>query len=219
MKKSQSSDYFNRLEKTLAIDDEGNATFAKSVLADGTIGSNSGLKAIAVYQFASGKLTDYGKFEENTDLSILGLKDYEGNYESIGLGSLSLENQQLVAFSMTGYDFYNDDILFFSLNNDGTISISMYAKSIDTQPKIYNHTLTLTADKSYTLIYQSTIEASVNSIASLRMIMNVKSPNDNIILPVCATDLSTTAVLQVTTALCKVGAANVTTISDKVTQL
>lgn len=208
-----------RLEKTLKIDDEGNATFTKSVLADGTIGSNSGLKAIAHYQFASGKLTDYGKFEENTDLSILGLEDYEGNYKSIGLGSLTLENQQVVALSMTGYDFYNDDILLFYLNNDGTIDSSMYAKSTDTQSKIYTHTLTLTADKSYTLIYQSTIEASVNSIASLRMIMNVKSTSDNVILPVCATDLSITAVLQVTTALCKVGTANVTAVSDKVTTL
>ena len=79
--------------------------------------------------------------------------------------------------------------------------------------------MTLTADKSYTLIYQSTIDLAVNSIATLRGIMNVTTISDNVILPVCASDLNNTAVLQVTTSLCKIGTANVTAISDKVTTL
>lgn len=74
-----------------------------------------------------------------------------------------------------------------------------------TQPKLFTHTLTLTADKSYTLIYSSTNNLNVASVADLRTIMNVTPTNGNVILPVCATDL------------CKIGTANVTAVSDKVT--
>lgn len=37
MKKSQSSDYMTRLEKTLAIDDEGNTTVRKNIQVDGNV--------------------------------------------------------------------------------------------------------------------------------------------------------------------------------------
>ena len=37
MKKSQSSDYFNKLEKTLAIDDEGNITAGKNLEVHGNV--------------------------------------------------------------------------------------------------------------------------------------------------------------------------------------
>ena len=89
------------------------------------------LKAIAHYQFANGKLTDYGKFEGNTDISIIGLEDNEGNFECIGLGYFTISNQEVENFVITGYDYYNDDIMRFSLANDKTIDASMYAKSED----------------------------------------------------------------------------------------
>lgn len=203
MKKSQSSDYFNSLMQTLGVDKEGILT----------------LKPTAEYRFASGKLRKYGTFEGNKDILILGLEDDEGNYNCVGLGDFYLENGQVSSFAITGFDFNNDNILYFSLNNDGTIDASMYAIDTDTQSKLHTHTLTLTADKSYILTYQSTTESSVNSIGELRNLMYVRSTSDNVILPVCATDLSSTAVLQVTTTLCKIGTANVTTVSDKVTDL
>ena len=49
--------------------------------------------------------------------------------------------------------------------------------------------------------------------------MHISSARDSAILPVCATDLTATAVLKVTTALCKIGTANVTYVGDKVTAL
>lgn len=42
MKKSQSSDYMTRLEKTLGIDKEGNLTAGKNLKVEGTTKLNSG---------------------------------------------------------------------------------------------------------------------------------------------------------------------------------
>lgn len=203
MKKSQSSDYINGLMKSLGVDKEGNLT----------------VKPTAEYRFATGKLMNYGTFEGHEDIQILGIKDDDENYNCIGLGYFSLENQQVSNFLITGYEFNNDDIMRLTLTIDGTIDAALYAKAADTQSRLYIHTLTLTADKSYTLIYQSAYQSSVTSISELRWIMNVTTTSDNVILPVCATDLSGTAVLQVTTTLCKIGTANVTAVSDIVTPL
>ena len=183
----------------------------------GTTKLNSGLKPIAEYRFATGKLMNYGTFEGHEDILILGLEDDEGNYNCLGLGYFTLENQKVVSLSMTGFDYNNDDILYYSLSNNGTIETRWYAKSSDTQQKLYTHTLTLTADKSYTLIYDSTYNLNVSSLDDLRNMMDIDTTSDNIILPICATDLSNTAVLQITNSLCKIGNADVTAISDKVT--
>lgn len=210
MKKSQSSDYMTRLEKTLAIDDEGNATFAKSVLADGTIGGNSGLKAIKVYNYVGYTVEIYAE-KANTEFencfSFIGAVD-----SYFAIGSYEIENGIVTHLRFLAIDpsefaeFIDDDYFQIAINDH-------------TQQKLFTHTLILTADKSYTLVYQSTKDLAVNSIADLRTIMNVTATTDNVILPLCATDLSGTAVLQVTTTLCKIGAANVTAVADKITEL
>lgn len=203
MKKSQSSEYINGLEKNLGVDKEGNLT----------------VKSMGVYRFATGKLRNYGTFEGHKDIHIIGIEDDEATYSCIGLGYFTLENQKVVSLSMAGFDYNNDDIFYYSLSNNGIIKARWYAKGVDTQPKLYAHTLTLTADKSYTLIYNSTYDLNVSSLDDLRNMMNVQTTSDNVILPVCATDLSSTAVLQVTRSLCKISNANVTAVSDNVTPL
>lgn len=178
---------------------------------------NGTIKAIAHYQFANGKLTDYGKFEGNTGLSILGLEDNDGNYQCIGLGSFSLSNQEIENFSITGYDFYNDDIMHFFLENDKTITASMYAKSEDIPPRLYRHRLLL--NNLYSLTYDSTSSNNVGNVNGLRTIMNISSANDKEILPVCTEDATSIVTLVVTTSLCKIDANDVTTVSDVVTEL
>ena len=229
MKKSQSSDYFNRLEKFLAIDEEGNITAGKNLEADGTIRAINGFKPVATYQFTATvdgeqvnySLADYGQYQDQLE-HILGVRDADGNYSIIGFGIFLIQNQKLEYVYLIGYSGLDGDseILSFSSNNNNILEISSVAPLNIVQPQIYIHTLTLTADsKSYTLLYQSTNNLKVGSIADLRTITNVKATSDNIILPVCLTDLSGTAALQITTTLCKVGAANVNTVSDKVTTL
>ena len=215
MKKSQSSDYMTRLEKTLAIDGEGNATFAKNILADGTIGGNSGLKPLHEYNLISGeKLVILDEmFSVGVD-GFVGFGYVDDTMDTIypALFNYSLENDKVTSFYGVGNG------MMLEIIGDQLV-ISDLAITDETQPKLYNHTLTLTADKSYTLIYSSTNKLKVRSVSDLRKIMYVMATSDNVILPVCATDLSGTAVLQVTTALCKIGTANVTAVSDNVTAL
>ena len=88
------------------------------------------------------------------------------------------------------------------------------------QEKLYIHTLTLTAGtNNYVLIYDCTNNNSADSIQALRELMNISLPSDSVILPVVnPTDLST-AGLQISTSLCKIGTENVTAVSDKITNL
>lgn len=232
MKKSQSSDYFNKLEKTLAIDDEGNATFAKNLLADGTIGGNSGLKIIHTYEFDINIDEEPNHIIFNVFFEIQGVQGFTcigsinntnyGENAYMGLFEYQLDNGELQFLrALYYYDSQEPYIEVYNLASSiPTYQTITYAKEDKTQAKLFNHMLTLTADnKSYTLIYQSTINLNVNSIADLRTITNIKATSDSLILPVCLTDLTATAALQITTILCKVGTANVTAVSDKVTPL
>ena len=117
MKKSQSSDYFNRLVKSLGADEEGNLT----------------VKPTAEYHFANGVIRSYGTFKGNSDVHLLGLEEDGGNYNAIGLGWFAHENQEVVDLYMTGFDFYNSDIMRFSLKADKTVEAVSYAKSTNTQ--------------------------------------------------------------------------------------
>lgn len=174
------------------------------------------LKPIAEYRFANGILTDYGTFEGNKEISILGLEDNEGNYQCIGLGYYTIINQEVENFVIIGYDYNNDDIMHFSLENDKTISASMYAKSED-MPFLYRHKLRL--NNLYILMYDSSSNLTVDSVDGLRTIMNITSNSDRQVLPVCTEDGTTVAPLAVTMHYCKINGTDVTTVSDVVTTL
>ena len=215
MKKSQSSDYMIRLEKTLAIDDVGNATFAKSVLADGTIGGNSGLKPIHQYDFISGeKLIILDERVSLGDGGFAGFGYIDDNEGTLypALFNYNLDNGKVAGFYGVA------DGMIFELTTDNLLA-DHFATLDKTQSKLYNHTLTLTAGtNNYVLMYDCSNNTPAKSIQDLRSLMNISSSSDSVILPVVnPTDLST-AGLQVTTSLCKIGTANVTALSDKLTE-
>ena len=145
--------------------------------------------------------------------------DGEGNLHTIGCSITDIKTGDA---NITKCTYFNGEIRMLRVAdyhdvenwNDSVMVIQEILKKM--QPKLYPHTLTLTADKSYTLVYQSTDKTEVISVEKLRTIMNVALATDNVILPVCATDLSGTAVLQVTTSVCKIGTADVTAVSDSV---
>ena len=207
------------LNKYVHFDGNGNAVIGKNLEIDGTTKLNGGLNYIHKFEFSDNTesiwiLIDYGLLSKD-NASLIQLYDEGGNTNIIGIGFYTNLNQEIESIDILGFNTY--DGVYEEASYDGQeIIINTLAFEEQTQPKLFTHTLTLTADKSYTLIYQSTNNLEVASIANLRTIMNVTA-NDNVILPVCATDLSGTAVLQVTTTLCKVGTANVSAVSDKVT--
>lgn len=212
MKKSQSSEYFSRLEKFLGINEEGNITISPILIKNGSYQTYDGIFTYSVL--------DFGEFKD-TGYRILGLIDND-ELILIGIGYYNISGTTSDNFDIYGVSMVNNDFEYIHLDNSEYGSEPIYqsvAFMEHTQSKLYTHRLTLTADKSYTLIYESTNNLNVSSIADLRTITNVKATSDNVILPVCLTDLSGTAALQITTTLCKVGTANVTAVSDKVTTL
>lgn len=122
------------LSKYVHFDENGNAVIGNNIEVGGAIKVNGGFKAIAQYQLNNGTLSCYGNFEGQTDIfSILGFEDDTGMYECIGLGTFSVSNQRVEFLSMAGYDFYNDNLMHFSLKNDGTVEGVSYAKTTNTQ--------------------------------------------------------------------------------------
>ena len=207
-------------------DESGNVVIGKNLEVDGTTKLNGGLKAIHEYTFTNdGDECKLGIYFE-TYLSVLDAYNFIGyltnsdGEKQLCLGQYFIDNGQLRnIYAWYFYDTQEMPVIQSWSSFDNTSSYDSPALNSKTQDKIYIHTLTLTADKSYTLVYESTNNLNVESIADLKTTMNVMTTSDNVILPVCATDLSGTAVLQVTTALCKIGTANVTAVSDKVTEM
>ena len=209
------SELIEALGTDIKFDRTGNVIISKNLEVNGTTKLGGGLKPIHEYNLISGE-----------KLVILDEKFSVGDDGFVGFGYVD-DNMDTIYPALFNYSLENDKVTsFYGVGNGMMLEIigdqlviSDLAITDETQPKLYNHTLTLTADKSYTLIYSSTNKLKVRSVSDLRKIMYVMATSDNVILPVCATDLSGTAVLQVTTALCKIGTANVTAVSDNVTAL
>ena len=209
------SELIEALGTDIKFDGTGNVIISKNLEVNGTTKLGGGLKPIHEYNLISGE-----------KLVILDEKFSVGDDGFVGFGYVD-DNMDTIYPALFNYSLENDKVTsFYGVGNGMMLEIigdqlviSDLAITDETQPKLYNHTLTLTADKSYTLIYSSTNKLKVRSVSDLRKIMYVMATSDNVILPVCATDLSGTAVLQVTTALCKIGTANVTAVSDNVTAL
>ena len=85
------------------------------------------------------------------------------------------------------------------------------------QSQLYRHKITL--NNLYVLMYNSTSNLKVGSVADLRTIMKISSASNEEILPVCASDATAMVTLVVTNSSCQVDGVDVTTVSDTVTTL
>ena len=181
------------------------------------------------YNFKDDEGSDYVlntflETNDNDSIGFIGELSLIGYAPDLCLGKYTLSNGKINSLSVIyctdnsanpKFEFYSregeDDFLYYN-------SVE-YAEKKTTQPLLYTHSLTLTTGTTnYVLMYDCTDGNAANNIQGLKTIMKVTSTNDNVIIPVVnPTDLST-AGLQVTTSLCKIGNANVTAVTDKVTQ-
>ena len=220
MKRMIDSELIEPLRTDIKFDRMGNVTVGKNLEVGGKTKLNGGLKPIHEYNLGNDNKLQV-LFEEedlasgpNTFTGIGYIVD-EVNSIVPCMFYCEIENGGILEDSFDAIDCFGNT---YKLSN-GVQFTNISDELSKKQAQLYTHTLTLTADKSYTLIYQSSSQFTVDSIVALRTMLNVTATSDNVILPVCATDLSGTAVLQVTTALCKIGTANVTAVSDNVTAL
>lgn len=161
-----------------------------------------------------------------TYLNVLGAYNFIGyltnsdGEKQLCSGQYFIDNGQLKnIYAWYFYDMQKTPAIQSWSSVDNTSYYNYPALVENTQDKIYAHTLTLTADKSYTLTYYSTNELIVDSVTALRRIMRISLASDSVVLPVVSPIDLSTAGLQVTTTICKIGTANVTAVSDKVTTL
>ena len=208
------------------VDESGNAVIGKNLEADGTTKLNGGLSPILIkngkYQTPEGIFTysvlDFGEFKD-TGSSILGLI-IDGEFELIGIGDYNISGTASDNFDIYGVSMVNSDFERIHLD-DGEVGSEPIYESVafirDTQSKLYRHKLRL--NNLYILMYDSTSNLNVGSVADLRTIMKISSNSDSQILPVCTEDGTAMAPLAVTIHYCKVDGSDVTTVSDTVTTL
>lgn len=221
------SEMLEKLKKNVGFKDDGSVEIAKNLEIDGNVlslnGGEWGIMPVKIIR-DNEKIEDMG--------FIFGdIEYYIGEQGDIGLDAF-------IFFDTYNYEFrytnsieilqpesetkIENGILFLTENDYNKFTDDLYyPMSLEEgQRKIYLHSLTLTANaKTYNITLQSTDNIKVDSIADLRTILNINATTDSLITPVCASDLTSTACLQITTALCKIGADNVTAVSDKVTTL
>lgn len=215
------------LRENVGFKDDGSVEIAKNLEIDGNVltlnGKQWGIMPVKIIRdneeiedmgFIFGDIDYY--IGEQGDIYMNAVIFFDTyNYEFSYTNSIAI-------FQAESETKIENGILFLAENDYGKFTEDLYyPMSLEEgQRKIYLHSLTLTANaKTYNITLQSTDNLKVDSIADLRTILNIKATTDSLITPVCASDLTSTACLQITTALCKIGADNVTAVSDKVTIL
>ena len=221
------SELIEKLKKNIGFKDNGSVEIAKNLEIDGNVlslnGGEWGIMPVKVIR-DNEKIEDIG--------FIFGdINYYIGEQGDINLNAAIFFDTYNCEFRYTNSiailqaeseTKIENGILFLTENDYSKFSDTLYyPMSLEKgQRKIYLHSLTLTANaKTYNITLQSTNNLKVDSIADLRTILNINATADSLITPVCNSDLTSTACLQVTTSLCKIGADNVTAVSDKVTAL
>ena len=219
------SEMLEKLKKNVGFKNDGSVEIAKNLEIDGKLKLNSGFEPIHTYSL-EGADTTIEIYTENLLSTNQGISTYifiGKLYDEIIIGRYQYDTafRTLGAMGINYLEY--DSIVYYAYDYNSSISIKSFAiyEDLNTkQDKLTLHSLTLTANsKTYNITLQSTNNLKVDSIADLRTILNINATTDSLITPVCASDLTSTACLQVTTALCKIGADNVTAVSDKVTAL
>lgn len=115
-----------RLEKTLAIDEDGNITATKNSEVYGTTKYSVGINPIHTYPL--GNYTFEVIFEryleESTDYTFFGYIIYDDGTSTPCMGTYSISNGVLTSFSAISYN------TIFNLNEGGTVE----EKAIATKP-------------------------------------------------------------------------------------
>lgn len=223
------------LRENVGFKDDGSVEIAKNLEIDGNVlslnGGEWGITPVIIVK-------DDGSFQPPMLLLRVGKITQSQRTLHIPTSILFSPDED-ICLTFSGFDFESDNdntkvennVLYLANNEYNTmvenndflalvdnVTLDDYLSS--KQDKLTLHNLTLTANsKTYNITLQSTNNIKVDSIADLRTILNIKATTDSLITPVCASDLTSTACLQITTALCKIGADNVTAVSDKVTTL
>ena len=233
------SELIEKLKKNIGFKDNGSVEIAKNLEIDGNVlslnGGEWGITPVIIYNdvddytdggfILSSQKPYFDTLDDNKVLNFTGLwlnVTDNSDYTSIATTSNTIiigENSNTKIENGVLYlDNTNDE--YSNFYDDFVDLDAIIYRSKTAQKQIVLHNLTLTANsKTYNITLQSTNNIKVDSIADLRTILNIKATTDSLITPVCASDLTSTACLQITTALCKIGADNVTAVSDKVTTL
>ena len=234
------SELIEALGTDIKFDGNGNVIVGKNLEVGGTTELLKGLKPIHTYStpVIDGQSYDIDvyiqKYNDQSDTyGFMGILRYRNpvydnsSYLVIGSYGFSYDPSKEGMIS----DLYACGYEDFRVNDSGGgkllefkysetlnyLGNAAYLTKATGQSKLYRHKLRL--NNLYVLMYDSTSNLNVGSVADLRTIMKISSNSDKQILPVCTEDGTAMAPLAVTAHYCKVNGSDVTTVSDTVTTL
>ena len=209
------SELIEALGTDIRFDGTGNVMVGKNLEVGGKTQLNGGIKPIHTYKL-DGITTLYVIFKDvDHDSSVPNDFMGYGWIERFGNGRPCIFYYALKDGKVSVFKGLSSDTIYeYSNNKMQTFEI---AKESKCQAKLYRHKITLNG--IYVLMYNSTSNLNVGSIADLRTVMKIKSESNEEILPVCASDATSMVTLVVTNSLCQVDGTDVTTVSDTVTTL
>lgn len=91
----------------------------------------------------------------------------------------------------------------------------LYLDAISKDRFIHHVTVTTSAG-AYKFSYRSDSDVNCSSVSDLRTVMHISASGDEEAIACCKSDWTATGCFHITTAICQVGSANVTAVSDKV---
>lgn len=228
------SELIEALGTDIRFDGTGNVIVGKNLEVGGTTRLNGGLKPIHTYTWSitqDGMNWDYTiETLYETQEGLLGYTIFNG-YLRIHVDAVGVSQDYAIIGEYYAYEGQINELNGITFGGypamsiiDGT-SLQLFsynsttnkATFTDYQPKLYRHKLTLNG--TYVLMYNSTSNLNVSSVADLRTIMKITSASNEEILPVCASDATAMVTLVVTIDSCQVDGTDVTTVSDTVTEI
>lgn len=222
---------------SITKNENGSYVLDGNVDITGTTKLNSGFEPIYTFENTKIKLIDYGVINSTKDISGYLESSHlmyfwnKGTFQRfVGIGTYSVNSGIVSSVALYGFTYDKKNVIYSLLYNGTSTTIKDYIDTqamkdyiIDNVKKYYRHNLEfiipIDTGVYYNLIITSSIALKIDSIADLRIVLNIKSDTDVIITPVAKKDLSGTAVLKITNSLCQIGADNVVAVSDDVTTL
>lgn len=187
MKKSQSSDYFNRLEKGLGIDEEGNVSVGKNLEADGNIftlnGKQWGIMPVIRIN-VSGNYVEEGFIlsdvlpftDEGDSITVSGIWYNSDRSDSIGLCPAKTNFPK-----KSNKTRIENGILYVDVTDiDSLLELFPYIVTqldlpdlSEFQGRLYRHVITLVSDSMYggSIVYITTSNLKVEGLQDLTTLL------------------------------------------------
>ena len=215
------------LEENVAFKKDGTVEFGKNIEVDG--GATFHGKEMGLYNRNPMLLPSIHNSDTYSDSGVF--LNAEDAVFAVGQSVYYLEeidDEQVTAGRFTGIAFDDEgDCVFYKQyhhfddgtdvgDNEPDAKIWLSDLTNGSKARFIHRITATTSAGSYKFSYRSDSDVNCKSAADLRTVMHISASGDEESIACCKSDWTATGCFHITAAICQVGSANVTAVSDKV---